>query len=587
MKYSQLFGGRFIVLIFCVLLTTGSVRAGDPEKVYSKIPIREVTVFKDGHTFVLHEGNVPTDGQGNVVLDTLPNPIMGTFWAYSADEGTKLSCVVSSRDEAEAEKESSSIWEMVKGNVGKHVIVKEINKEHTYEAKIIRLLTQEVQPVPVNPQYGYQPPVPPSMLVLLEVAEGVKAIGIQQIQDITFLDQPNVTVTRKENKDSLTLKLDWGQRPPADTANVGMAYVQLGIRWIPSYRVEIDGQGKALIKLQGTIINELADLEDVKAHLVIGVPRFVFKDTPDPISLQEAVAQLSRHFRPDSSTAYAFSNAVMTQQARFTEVPRYDMAGAGPGIDLGPELEGTEKNEDLFVFSLDHITLKKGQRMVLPIAEYTLEYTDIYTVDLSFAPPLEMRQNFNSDQHLQLARLFHAPKAMHKIRLTNKSEYPLTTAPATIFKDGRILAQGMMTYTTIGGKGDLEITTAVEITVKHSDQQTTITPNAANWNGNVVSKIDMQGTITLTSYSPKPVRLYVTRSVLGNLDAAGQEGQVKQLGHGYDGYVFEGGVPFWWNWCNWPWWWYHFNSIGQADWTVQLEPGQSTDLTYTWHYFWH
>ena len=362
--------------------------------------------------------------------------------------------------------------------------------------------------------------------------------------------------------------------------------MQLGIRWIPSYRVEIDGQGKALIKLQGTIINELADLEDVKAHLVIGVPRFVFKDTPDPISLQEAVAQLSRHFRPDSSTAYAFSNAVMTQQARFTEMPRYDVASAGPGIDLGPELEGTEKSEDLFVFSLDHISLKKGQRIVLPIAEYTLEYSDVYTVDLPFAPPLEMRQNFNSDQHLQLARLFHAPKAMHKIRLMNNSQYPLTTAPATIFKDGRILAQGMMTYTTIGGQGDLEVTTAVEITVKNSDQQTKITPNVINWNGNNFSQVDMQGVITLTHYGDKPAKLFVKRTVMGNVDTADHEGKIKQLGHGYDGYAFEEGIPFWWNWCSWPWWWYHFNTVGQADWTIELAPKESKILTYNWHYFW-
>lgn len=587
MHNSQSFGRRIVSLFFCMLLFPVGLRAGDPEKVYSKIPIREVTVFKDGHAFVLHEGSVPTDEQGNIVLDMLPQPIMGTFWAYSADPQAKLSCVVSSRDEVDTEKESVSIWEMIKGNIGKRVIIKEINKQNTYEAKIIRLMTSETPPPPATPAAGYQPPVPPFMLVLLEVAEGIKAIPVPQIQDITFLDQPDVMVTHKENKDSMTLELDWRQRKPDAEANVGMTYVQLGIRWIPGYRVEIDGKGKALIKLQGTIINELADLENVKAHLVIGVPKFTFAETPDPISLQETVARLSRHFRPDSSTAYAFSNSIMTQQARFTEIPRYDLNGPVGGIDLGPEMEGMGKSEDLFVFSLDHITLKKGQRMVLPIAEYTLDYEDIYTVDLPFAPPLEMRRNFNSDQHLQLAKLFHAPKAMHKIRLTNKSEYPLTTAPATIFKNGLILAQGMMTYTTIGGRGDLEVTTAVEITVKNSDQQTGMTPNAVNWNGSNFSRVDMQGTVMLTNYSDKSAKLFVTRSVMGTIDAADNDGRIKQLGHGFDGYVFDGGVPFWWNWCSWPWWWYHFNSIGQADWTLDLTPGQSVELGYTWHYFWN
>jgi len=311
----------------------------------------------------------------------------------------------------------------------------------------------------------------------------------------------------------------------------------------------------------------------------------VFKDTPDPISFQETIAQLSQHFTPNSRTAYSFDNSIRSQ-ARFTEM---DMGMSGPagGTETDPGLESMEKSEDLFVFSLDHITLKKGQRMVLPIAEYTLEYKDIYTLDLPFAPPLEMRRNFNSNQHLELAKLFHAPKAMHKIRLINKSEYPLTTAPATIFKDGRILAQGLMTYTAIGGQGDLEMTTAVEISVKNSEQQTNVTPNAVKWNSSSFSKSDMQGTIALTNYSDKPVTLYVKRSVMGNVDTADHDGQVKQLGHGFDGYVFEGGLPFWWGWCSWPYWWYHFNSIGQADWTVELKSAESIDLSYTWHYFWN
>lgn len=560
------------------------VWAGEEEKVYSKIPIREVTIFKDGHAFVLHEGLTTTDADGNVVMDELPQPIMGTFWAYSADPAATLSCVVSGRETVEKQKESTALWELIKGNVGRRMIVRETTGR-TYEATILRLM--ESRTPPADPPQNCQPSMPANLPVLLKVTGGVKAMPVQQIQDVTFLDQPSMTAAVKENRDSMTLKLDWPQGTAA-SARVGMSYVQLGLRWIPSYHVEIDGKGKAVIKLKGTLINELADLKDVKAHLVIGVPKFAFAQTPDPVSLQETVAQLSRHFRPDSQTAYSFYNSIMTRQARFTEAPRYDYQPGSPAeIDLGPEMEGTEKNEDLFVFSLDHITLKKGQRMVLPITEVTLAYEDVFALDLPFAPPLEMRRNFNSDQHLQLARLFHAPRAIHKLRLDNRSETPLTTAPATIFKDGRILAQGMMAYTTIGGKGDLEVTTALEITVDHSDRQTNVTPNAVQWNGSSFSRVDMEGTIRLKHYGGKPAKVIVKRSVMGTLDAAGREGQIRQLGHGYDAYAFEGGAPFWWNWCSWPWWWYRFNSIGQASWTADLEPGESVELTYTWHYFWN
>ncbi|MHC5083917.1 MAG: hypothetical protein ACYTET_08290 [Planctomycetota bacterium] len=558
MKYAQ------TAIIMILIALASSPLSAETELIYSKLPVREITVFKDGHAYVLHEGTVQTNEIGNIVLDELPAPIMGTFWAYSADPKNKLQCVISSRDKVDVEKNAMSVEELLKSNIGEKILFRNSHSGQSNEGTIIRVLEG-------------------NMVALLKVREGIKALPISQIQNITFLETPNHTLTLKETKDTMTLKLE--KKSQSGRADVGMAYIQKGIRWIPSYRVEINGKGKAVIKLQGTIINELADLEDVQTHLVIGVPSFTFKDTPDPISFQETIAQLSRHFHPDSNSNMSnfFSNSIMTQQARFTEVRDRRTPHE---IDLGPELTGMKTTEDLFVFTLEHITLKKGQRMVLPIAEYTLDYEDIYTIDINFAPPLEMRRNFNTNQHLQLARMFHAPKAMHKIRLANKSEYPLTTAPATIFKDGRVLAQGMMTYTSIGGTGDLEVTTAVDIKVKNSDKQKQVTPNAVKWNGDNYSKVEMTGTVELTNFGDKPVTIYVKRSALGNMDEVSHDGSVKQLGHGYDGFVFKGGVPVWWNWCNWPWWWYHFNSIGQANWQIELDPKEETKLEYNWHYYW-
>jgi hypothetical protein len=127
------------------------------------------------------------------------------------------------------------------------------------------------------------------------------------------------------------------------------------------------------------------------------------------------------------------------------------------------------KNEDLFIFPVKHITLKKGQRMVMPIGEFTMKYKDVFTLDIPFAPPPETWRNFDGGRQAELARLFSSPKVMHKIRLYNSSEYPLTTAPALILKNDRVLAQGMMTYASPGSDTDLSITTAIDIRVKKAE----------------------------------------------------------------------------------------------------------------------
>ena len=54
-----------------------------------------------------------------------------------------------------------------------------------------------------------------------------------------------------------------------------------------------DGKGSAHVTFQATLINELADLKDVTANLVIGVPTFFFSGHSDPIGLQQVMAQLS------------------------------------------------------------------------------------------------------------------------------------------------------------------------------------------------------------------------------------------------------------------------------------------------------
>ncbi len=573
------------ILAFCVMLP---VRADSRDKVsgttLANMPVKEVTVFKDGHAFVLHEGSMPTDADGNVVLDYLPTPIIGTFWSYSAQTSAKLTGVVTGRRIVSFDKTALNIPELIRANMGARVRIAEAGLS-AYECVIFGIPARSSEELSrTNPSSESLSLSQPGNIVLLKFEGGIKAVPIDNIREITFLEEPKSTLAHEEFRNIMTLKLDWGRREPAQTANVGMVYVQRGIRWIPNYRVDIDGNGQAIVKLQATIINELTDIEDVKAHLVIGVPKFAFEETSDPISLQQTVAQLSSHFRRDSQSAYAFSNMIMSQSmapVRHVEPPRNSET-----IDLGPDVAESAKNEDLYVFTLEHVTLKKGQRMVVPVAEYKLKYRDVFVLDLPFGPPPEVRQRFNNEQTAQLARLYHAPKVMHKIRLANDAECPLTTAPALILRQGRIIGQSMMTYTAIGASSDLELTVAVDIIVDRQDVETERINDAAKWGGYNYARTNLTGTISLTNHSTKAVDLEVRRSVLGNIDSASGDGEIEHLGRQEGGWMTADGYPFWWTWYNWPYWWYRFNAIGRVNWQLKLEPEQSIELEYKYHYFW-
>jgi hypothetical protein len=363
-------------------------------------------------------------------------------------------------------------------------------------------------------------------------------------------------------------------------------YLQRGLRWIPSYKVTLDGKGNAAVKLEATLLNEMVDLTDVTANLVIGVPTIEFKDDLDPIGLQQTLAQLSQHFDKDGATRYGFSNAIMSQQAGKAMAYDRTEAAAGPGgaADLGPEITGAAKSEDLYVFTVKHVTLKKGQRLVMPVTEFVLPYKDVYVLDIPATPPPEVRGNMGSEQEAQMARMLAAPKVVHKVRLTNKSVQPLTTAPALIFRDNTVLGQGLMTYAATGSDEDLPVTTAVDIKVKKTETQTQRTPNAATFNGHQYFKMDLAGKIALTNYRTTAVDLEVVRHVLGNVDTADHDGAVEMVNMLED--FGAGEHPTWWNQYQWPYWWNHFNGMGRVTWKFSLDPGKSIDLGYTWDYFW-
>ncbi|MEI8242593.1 MAG: hypothetical protein WCI17_04940 [bacterium] len=578
---------KHILTLTLAALAAATLHAESPTPFRSlaRMPVQEVTVFKDGHAFVLHAGKMPVDESGHVAMDYLPCPVIGTFWPYSADKKARLTSVTASQRKVSVERTALNLRELIEANVGAEVLVSEATN---YAATILGFPAQNGSELELlDPSGSGEKLTKKGNVVLLKTAAGIKVVNLDRIQDISFVGDYKRVLPQEEFRNLLTLKLDWGGSKPQKEADVGLLYLQRGIRWIPNYKVVIDGKGQANVTLQATLINELTDLNDVSLNLVVGVPTFEFKDTVDPMSLQQSVAQLSQYFRQDAQTAYGFANAIMSQSARMPDYRRPAPEAAAPGMDLGPEIAGAGKNEDQFIYTVKHVTLRKGQRMVLPIGEFTLKYRDVFALEIPYAPPPEVWRNFDNNRQAELARLVGAPKVLHKIRLANSSGMPLTTAPALILRDDRVLAQGLMTYASPGAETDLDITTSVDIRVKKTDNETRRTPNATSWQGDPYGRIDLKGSISLTNFRKDAIEVEVVRHVLGNVDAA--EGGVVEMVNIFEDNSFArapGAAPSWWGWYSWPWWWNHFNGVGRITWTVKLEPNKPLDLSYTWNYYW-
>src|ERR1700752_2005766 len=108
----------------------------EPLNALGKMPVKEITVFKDGHAFVAREGAMPVDAASNVVMDDLPAPVLGTFWPYSSDSNARLTGTVASRRRVLVERTALTLRELVEANVGVEAIVTE-DVTNRYAATIV------------------------------------------------------------------------------------------------------------------------------------------------------------------------------------------------------------------------------------------------------------------------------------------------------------------------------------------------------------------------------------------------------------------------------------------------------------------
>jgi hypothetical protein len=488
-------------------------------------------------------------------------------WPF-ANGGAQVVSATAGMEDATITRPVASFAEILKANMNNRVIIQEVGEKSVpYTAKVLEVTGDQI--------------------ALLETDAGTKVVSLGRIQDITLPEKGVMRLSQPARSPRLVLQIKGAKNGEAE---VGHLSVQKGFRWIPNYKVTLsnnDNKGMARIELQATLVNDLTDLSDATVHLVIGVPTFVMKDQVDPIALQDMIAQVTA--QENGLMNRNFMNSQM--MSNVVSNGSYGFAGAMTGTEGGtkpPTVTGGEKNEDLFLFTVKNITLKKGERMTIPINEVTVPYKDIYTLDIL---PVSASDGYGNNGRgfggggggfgggasiPDVMRQQQSPQALHKVRLTNQSNFPLTTAPALIFKNNQVLAQGMMNYTPQGGKHDLTLTTAVDIGVKRSDVETKRTNFV--WNGSNLIQVDMKGLIDVTNYRAEPIEIEVSRYISGLIDTADTNGKFSALD------VLSGDML--------PDWWYsisrdgfHYrDGLGKATWTITVKPQECAKLGYTWHY---
>jgi hypothetical protein len=608
---------RRLCLAAACAATALIVTAGSPSAAKAagnnamELKTERVIVFKDGYCLVVKRGAAVTDAAGEFFTEQVPDAaVLGSFWA-TPKEGKLLSLRAGwekTTEKAEKSVPCMQTIEILKANEGKQCKV-ELSDKTTYSGIIRKVLVQETEsPVPDtareslglpvdwsgDPRLSSRIAVPrsPSFPLaarasdstrtekisgiagtrfVLRAQDGDVLLPVDQVRTLTIGDMKTdlkQTVTVESRSKRLTFRFAEAQKEH----EVLVMYFRPGLRWVPTYRIELSGDGKnkkANLSLQAELINEMEDLADVPVDIVVGVPNFRFRDTPSPLVLEATMRNALNQAAPQLMGQFSnggFSNAMMTQRAAdFNPAP---MEGAGAAaVNLPAELTAGG-SQDLFVYNLPKLKFRKGERVAVPILSTESPYRDVYTWDLR----LKRRDIEAAPSAGGSPLVLSKNEVWHQVELTNNTKFPWTTGAAMLLEGRQPLAQELLTYTPPGSAVRVPVTVSVDTRGTFFENEIARDLKALTWDGWAYVKITKQATLDLHNSKAIPVETEITVRLGGRVETASHDGVVTLS-------AFDSGD--WENYQGSP----AVNNNSTVRWTVTLKPGESFKPTVKYFYY--
>ncbi|MCC6329239.1 MAG: hypothetical protein IT174_12035, partial [Acidobacteria bacterium] len=274
-----------------------------------------------------------------------------------------------------------------------------------------------------------------------------------------------------------------------------------------------------------------ADLNNSEINFVVGVPHFLFQDTASPLSINTAFAGVSSNIRRRDESVY--SNAIRSQVAS-------NYAADGVDSDASPTVLEEEKTtsfsaEQLYLYQMNQLNLKKGERATMRLFSLTVPCTEVFewTInDVNDAHARYLNSNYSGQGQPITSLQDLTTKVWYALKLKNTTGMPWTTAPAISFREWKPLGQDMLKFTATGGEEVLRVTPATEVVGTHTLEEKERVRQKLRWNGSDYDfdLVTVEGTIKLRNVKKQPVELVLTRNLVGEVTSATDNGKITKDG---------------------------------------------------------
>lgn len=456
-----------------------------PKNMTFSAALKSVAVFRDGFGYYVREGKVKLEN-GWASTDIMPAAIKGTVRFYTLDKSDHIDQVVIGKENRLDFGTPDQIKAKLADKIGLKITIVTHGGQRL-EGELAKILDD---------------------MLLLKNGEAFTGVPYGSIQSILLAGFP---VRIKVSTDN-----------PSKVVTIGVAYLQEGIRWEPSYVLDIQ-KAQGTLSLRATMQNTTEKLNGSEVYFVVGSPFVANRGIQDilaPLAAASPILPADKKEDKDKEHGVHSEEEAERQAAEKGSVENATVT--------------REEAGELYYYK------KTG----LSLASDDIAMVSIFDTVVSVAPRFE----WNAD----------GEDVSYLVTILNKSTQPLTTGPVLVLEDGKAIGQETVKYTPAGGTAEIRLARGIGLQVEKTEAE-------VKRNGPVrVGKTDyipvvIKGTLTITNHKTEKATVKITKTARGKVTDQSDGGKIKQT-------QILNGEP---------------NPLNDLEWTVEIAPGATKTITYT------
>ncbi len=424
--------------------------------------LKTLVVFREGFGFYVREGNAKLK-DGWATTNLVPRAVAGTVWVYPKNAQDRIDTVVVTTDNRLEFTDTATLKAALADKVG--LVLRLTAKGREVVGQLTHLL---------------------DTMMLLKLADGsYSAIDYVGVERVSLAEYPVRVKVRT-------------QRPNGDTP-LGLAYIQEGVRWEPSYVLELLPGKRGRLTLRGTLLDLPEELKAANVVFVVGAPVLSQRGSIDELFQQ--LMGSGQGGMGGGGTAFAGNRP--GGFARDGEKKGVDFIARDPSDNslVVRPLDSQESGE-LQYYTKSDFSLRPGEKALATIFEIEIPVTPLF------------EWNADGDQ------------VTYMMTLENTSKQPFTKGPVFVVESQRPVGQQQIEFTAPGGKAELRLAKGIGLKVERFEIESKRGEPFKVGDQNFLT-LTLGGKLSLENFRPEAAEVRVTRTVSGKVLTVGSGGKVK------------------------------------------------------------